>query len=234
MKKLIVVLTCTFALSGFTLQKGYQNILTTMVNTKGEVNYKLLANKPEELNAYVKTLAAADMKTMSANAKKALWMNAYNAYTLKLVADHYPVKSIRDIKVGDKGPWDLPIAKVAGKTYTLNQIEHEILRKQFNDYRIHAGINCASFSCPVLLNQPFTEANVDALLDVAFKGFVNDPQRNKLSANKVQLSELFKWFKEDFDKAGGVLAVVKKYSEVPIGKNPEISYLTYDWSLNEG
>jgi hypothetical protein len=215
-----------------TPQEGYTKILKQMVDKQGQVNYKLLHNKPQELNAYLADLAAIDLKGMSANARKALWMNAYNAYTLKVVADHYPVKSIRDIVVDGKTAWDLPIAKVGGKAYTLNQIEHEILRKEFSDYRIHAGINCASFSCPVLLNQPFTADNVDKLLEVAFASFVNDPQRNKISAQKVELSEIFKWFAADFERAGGVLAVVKKYSETEILPTANVSYLPYDWSLN--
>lgn len=220
-------------LSLFLLVNGdYKKLLKQMVDEQGQVNYKLLHNKPEELNLYLASLAKADMRGMSKNAQKALWMNAYNAYTLKVVADHYPLKSIRDISVNGKTAWDLPIAKVAGKMYTLNQIEHEILRKKFNDYRIHAGINCASFSCPVLLNQPFTEANVETLLDAAFRSFVNDPQRNKLNTDKLQLSEIFKWFAEDFAQDGGVLTVVKKYSQVEISPRASISYLPYNWSLN--
>ncbi len=232
MKKILAGLGLFLAVQAVAQSASYKNLLSKMVNTKGEVNYKLLHDKPEELNAYLKTIAAANLQGMSKNAQKALWMNAYNAYTLKVVIDHYPLKSITDIKEKGKTAWDMPIAKVAGKTYTLNQIEHEILRKQFNDYRIHAGINCASFSCPVLLNQPFTEANVDQLLEVAFKSFVNDPQRNRISKAELKLSQIFKWFAEDFERDGGVLAVVRKYAETEISATPDIDYLEYNWSLN--
>ncbi len=234
MRTFTLVFSLLIAISSTAQNKNWKNILNTYVTSSGAVNYKLLHNKPAELNAYLKTLAEADMSGMSTNAKKALWMNAYNAYTLKVVLDHYPLKSITDIKVDGKTAWEIPMAKVAGKTYTLNQIEHEILRKEFNDYRIHAGINCASFSCPVLLNQPFTEQNVNDLLEVAFKSFVNDAQRNKISANKLELSSIFDWFKEDFQKDGGVVAVVKKYSETKIAANPTVTYLDYNWSLNAG
>jgi hypothetical protein len=228
----LLFLTLLISTQGIAQNKNWTSILKTYVSDAGTVNYKLLHNKPEQLNTYLNTLAEADMSAMSMNAQKALWMNAYNAYTLKVILDHYPLKSITDIKIDGKTAWELPIAKVAGKTYTLNQIEHEILRKEFNDYRIHAGINCASFSCPVLLNQPFTEANVNQLLDVAFRGFVNDPQRNKISKDALQLSQLFEWFAEDFKKDGGVLAVVKKYADTPVSANAKISYLKYNWSLN--
>lgn len=234
MRAIILFISLIITISSTAQNKNWKNTLNTYVTKSGAVNYKLLHNKPAELNAYVKMLAETDMKGMSANAKKAHWMNAYNAYTLKVVLDHYPLKSITDIKIDGKTAWDLPIAKVAGKTYTLNQIEHEILRKEFIDYRIHAGINCASFSCPVLLNQPFTEQNVNQLLEVAFKGFVNDPQRNKISTNKLELSSLFDWFKEDFQKDGGVVAVVKKYADTKIAAKPTVSYLDYNWSLNAG
>mgnify|MGYP001047707737 CR=1 FL=1 len=232
MKAIVLALVLAMALPLGAQNAGYSKILKQMVNSKGEVNYKLLHSNPQELNAYLASLAKADVKALSKNGQKALWMNAYNAYTLKVILDHYPLKSIEDIKVNGKTAWEIPLAKVGGKTYTLNQIEHEILRKEFNDYRIHAGINCASFSCPVLLNQPFTEANVDELLEVAFSGFVNDPQRNKISANHLQLSQIFNWFKEDFVAAGGAVAVVKKYAKIKIAAKPKVSYLEYNWSLN--
>ncbi len=138
-----------------------------------------------------------------------------------------------DIKVNGKGPWDISFAKVGGKTYTLNHIEHEILRKKYKDPRIHVAVNCASYSCPQLYNRAFTASNIDQALNTLMKKFINDPKRNKITVQKAQLSEIFDWFTSDFTQKGSLVDYINSYSDTKINNNTSISYLPYNWSLNK-
>ena len=142
------------------------------------------------------------------------------------------LKSILKIKKKGKDAWNIAFAKVGGKTYTLNHIEHEILRKDFNDPKIHVGVNCASGSCPQLGNFAFTEANYETKTDELMKKFINDPKRNKISKKKVQLSKIFEWFKGDFTKKSDLIDFLNKYSDVKISSKAKVKFLEYDWSLN--
>lgn len=230
------IYTLVFIAFGFLSQAQslqWNALLSKHLNAKGWIDYKGMQKDEAKLDAYLSYLAKTDVSKKSADYQKAFWMNAYNAYTVKLILDHYPLKSIMDIKKKGKGPWDISFARVGGETYTLNAIEHKILRPTFKDPRIHAGINCASFSCPKILNQAFTEKNVDVLLDKAFTEFVNDPLRNKISASKAEVSQLFDWFKDDFKTEGSVKNYINKFSKVKISKTTNLSYLKYNWSLND-
>jgi hypothetical protein len=161
----------------------------------------------------------------------AYWINAYNAFTVDLVLKNYPLKSIKDIEGGK--PWDLAFITIGGKKYSLNNIEHDILRKKFSDPRIHFAINCASRSCPRLMNSAFDAAQLDQQLDSMAKAFINDPSKNKIAADKIEISQLFDWYKNDFSKNGTLIAFLNKYAATKILPAAQISYLDYDWSLNE-
>ena len=137
-----------------------------------------------------------------------------------------------DIKQKGKTAWKIPFAKVGNKTYTLDHIEHQILRKDFSDPKIHVGVNCASGSCPKLGNTAFTEENIESELTRLMKDFVNDTSRNKISKKKVQISSIFDWFKGDFTKKGSVIDFLNTYSETEISPKAKISFLKYDWTLN--
>ena len=160
-------------------------------------------------------------------------MNAYNAYTILLIVENYPVKSILKIQKNGKDAWHQNFAVVGGVSYTLNQIEHEILRKKFSDPRIHVGVNCASYSCPALPNYAFTEQNVDAKLQVLMKDFINDPSRNLITVKKVTLSKIFEWYKEDFTKNGSLIAYINTYTDLVLSKKTKVRYMEYNWNLNE-
>jgi len=121
---------------------------------------------------------------------------------------------------------------VGENTYTLDWIEHEILRKKYNDPRIHVGINCASMSCPKLLNFAFSESNVETALTNLMVGFINDDDRNKISKNNVELSKIFDWFSSNFKKNGTIIEYLNNYASEKINEKASIKYLTYDWSLN--
>ena len=211
----------------------FNNLLQTHVNDKGFVDYKSLKKNEGKLDTYLAYLEkTSPEKSWSADKEKAFWINVYNAYTLKIILDNYPLKSITKISNKGKTAWKTPFVKVGGKTYTLDHVEHEILRKKFSDPRIHVGVNCASGSCPKLGNLAFTEDNVDSELERLMKEFINDSTRNKLSAKKVEISEIFNWFKGDFTANGSVIDYINKYANTPVNKKAKIKYLTYDWSLN--
>lgn len=211
----------------------FNNLLQKHVSDSGVVDYKSFKNDKNKLDTYINYLEKTTPdNSWSDDKKRAFWINVYNAYTIKLILENYPLKSIMDIKKDGKNAWEIPFAKVGGATYTLNHIEHQILRKKLFDPKIHVGVNCASGSCPKLGNVAFTESNINAELTKLMKAFVNDPVRNKITKKKVQISEIFNWFKEDFTKNGSVIDFLAKYSDTEIKPNAKISYLTYDWSLN--
>lgn len=234
MKKIILAhILFAFSISLSAQTSLWNQLLSKHVNAQGWVNYKGFQKEEAKLDKYLAYLNDTEISTWTENARKAFWMNAYNAYTVKMILNHYPLKSIMDIKVKEKGAWDIPIAKVGGKLYTLNAIEHEILRPKFKDPRVHAGINCASYSCPPILNKAFTEANVNSLLEIAFRNFVNDPLRNKIAKDQIEISQLFDWFKSDFTDGDSVIDYLNKYSKTKISKTAKVTFLKYKWTLNE-
>ena len=234
MKNIFIVLIAIFTLSQGNAQTSiYNDLLQKHVTKDGIVDYKSFKADEAKLDTYISYLEkTTPASSWSENKQKAFWINTYNAYTIKLILENYPLKSIMDIKQDGKTAWKIPFAKVGGKTYTLDYIEHEILRKNLFDPRIHVGVNCASVSCPKLGNIAFTEENIDANLEKLMKEFINDSSRNKITNNKVQISSIFDWFKEDFTKNGSVIDYLNKYSNTEINPNAKISYLKYDWSLN--
>ena len=207
----------------------FDMLLEENVSDDGHTNYKGFIKNKAIFKQYLQSLSDnMPNDTWSKEDKLAYWMNAYNAFTIKLIIDHYPTNSIKDIK----DAWDARFFKLDKKWYNLSEIEHKILRKM-GDPRIHFGINCASFSCPPLLNGAFTASTVDSKLDFLAHQFVNDPLRNKISENQIQLSKIFQWYAKDFKTQGSLIDFLNKYSEVTINKNAKKSYLKYNWNLNK-
>ena len=199
------------------------------VSKNGSVNYKAFQQDSKKLEAYLTELSAnVPSKSWSKNATLAYWINAYNAYTVQLILNNYPTKSIKDIK----DPWGKKFFTLGNKKYSLEEIEHEILRKM-NEPRIHFAINCASFSCPNLLKEAYTEAKLDQQLTTAAKGFVNDATKNTITVNKIEISKIFDWFEGDFEQNGSVIDFLNKYSTVKINSEAEVKYKDYNWSLND-
>jgi hypothetical protein len=212
---------------------SWDALMKKHVSAKGNVNYKGFKADKADLEAYLKLISDnAPKKDWTAKQKKAYWMNAYNAYTVKLIVDYYPIKSIKDVP-GFGGPWKQKFFKIGGMAMDLEYIEHSVLRKEFDDPRIHFGINCASYSCPRLSNIAFTEENVESELEKLAKEFVNDPTKNKITADKIEISEIFKWFTGDFTKKGTLIDYLNKYSTVKINPKAKVTYMTYNWNLNE-
>ena len=203
-------------------------LLKDYVSDTGVVNYEGFRVNKGLLREYIASLGAhMPDDSWSKEDKLAYWMNAYNAMTVDLIIKNLPLKSIKEI---DK-PWNQRLWKLGPKWYNLDEIEHKILRKM-GDARIHFGINCASFSCPPLLNEAFTSQKVDAQLDGLARNFINDPKRNIISEDHVQLSKIFSWFAKDFKTEGSIVNYIAKYSEKTINPKARKTFLDYDWSLN--
>lgn len=215
-------------------------LLKKHVSKDGVVNYKGLIREKTKLEKYLDLISenAPDRQTWSKNEQLAYWINAYNAFTLKLIVDNYPVESIQDLHPTIKIPlintvWHIKFFQIGGKVSNLDEIEHKILRKEFEEPRIHFAINCASFSCPPLLNEAFVASKIDQQLDKVAEGFVNDPKRNKISADKLEISQIFSWFKGDFTKKSSLIDFLNQYAVIKINPNAKISHMKYDWTLNE-
>jgi hypothetical protein len=219
----------------------YHKLLQKNVSSEGKVNYRTFIRDSTELNRYLKTLSssAPDEKTWTKNEQITYWINAYNAFTIQLILKYYPVKSIRDIGSSIQvpfvnTPWDVKFITIGKERMDLNNIEHGILRKKFSDPRIHMALVCASKSCPRLLNEAYDAARLDEQLNAQCVTFLNDNSRNKLTSQRAELSMIFKWYESDFSKNGNtLLSFLNKYSHVKLKPDARITYLEYDWTLNE-
>ncbi|TVZ22147.1 uncharacterized protein DUF547 [Dokdonia sp. Hel_I_63] len=208
---------------------AFDSILKKYVSKEGNVNYSGIKSNWGSLRAYIASLGQSlPTATWSQEEKLSYWMNAYNAMTIDLILRNYPLKSIKDIK----DPWDQRFWKLGDKWYNLNEIEHGILRKM-GDARIHFGINCASFSCPPLLNEAFTPTKVDAQLEMLSRKFINDPSRNTITSDRVEVSKIFTWFAKDFKTDGSLIDFLDRYSTTSISDNAKVRYRDYDWTLNK-
>ena len=223
-----------------TLQKNVHN---------GHVNYKALCKDPA-LSTYVAQLSKT-APDGSEESQLAFWINAYNAYTLKVICDHYPVKSINELHRGGliigtltKGTiWDKKLAIINGEPLTLNHIEHEVIRKQFHEPRAHFALVCASVSCPALRPEAYEAAKLNEQLEDQAKLFFADSGKNSFDVpDKIaHLSKILDWYSGDFGKTKqDVLLFVSRFVAEPIAseirKDPgkwKIEYTDYNWDLNE-
>ena len=238
---MIICVHFAFAQSKPPSHEIYDRLLKKNVTADGKVNYKTFIKDTVELNKYLGLLSAnaPDEKTWSKYEQMAYWINAYNAFTIKLITKYYPVKSIKDIGSSVQipfvnTPWDIKFIRIGKEKMDLNNIEHGQLRKKFDDPRVHMALVCASKSCPILLNEAYDPKQLDDQFAKQTKAFLADTYRNKMSADKPQLSMIFKWYGMDFNKNGGsVRDFVNKYSNVKIKPDAKISHVDYDWNLNE-
>ncbi len=222
---------------------GLDGVLGKYVKPSG-VNYAGLKSDLTPLNSYLDAIAAvteSEFKQFNQDQQMALLINLYNAATLKFVADHYPVKSIKDISVSSGGPWKQPVVRLFGKSKTLDYLENEVLRPNYQDPRVHFAINCASIGCPILRNDAFQASKLAAQMDEQTRIFLKDPTKNRLDAkNKtLYLSSIFDWFKADFvSKSGSVEKFIAPFVDADdravIEKGGlKIKNTEYSWSLNK-
>ena len=207
---------------------SWTQLLAKYVDPQGQVNYQGLKIDQANLDAYLQLLASNPVQEEWSRAEKlAYWINTYNAYTIKLILNHYPVKSIMDIEGGKA--WDKVWIKLGNKSYSLNQIENEIIRPQFNEPRIHFAVNCAAKSCPPLLNEAWMPATLESQLEQRTKAFINNSAYNTIKPASVQVSKLFEWYQQDF---GNTITYLNKFSTTTIKSNASVTYREYDWALN--
>lgn len=216
----------------------WDSLLMDHVAKDGLVDYKGFMKDSTQLKEYLKVLSAhhPNDEYWTKDEQLAYWINAYNAFTIKLVIDNYPVKSIKDIKSGVSfvnSVWDIKFINIESRTYDLNNIEHGIIRKQFDEPRIHFAVNCASISCPSLQQRAYTADNLDRQLTKSAKEFLADPSKNKITADKIEISPIFKWFSDDFTKKGSLIDFLNQYSPVKINEDAVITYQDYNWELND-
>ncbi|MFZ1561916.1 MAG: DUF547 domain-containing protein [Saprospiraceae bacterium] len=209
--------------------KSWDTFLKKYVSASGDVDYKSIKANKKELEAITKTFSATTVLTSwSKNDQLAFWINAYNVFTIDLVVNHYPIKSIQNLDGGKT--WDVKRIEIGGKKYSLNNIENDIIRPQFKDARIHFAVNCAAKSCPPILNGAFFSKSLDEQLDAVTKKFVNNTKYQNITSGKMTLSKIFDWYKVDF---GDIAAFINKYSTIKVNNNTTILYKDYDWSLND-
>jgi hypothetical protein len=213
---------------GFPSHSELDGLLKKHVTSSGQVDYKGLKSNEASLDNYLSMLEATPPgTTWNRDQKLAYWINAYNAYTIKLILNNYPVKSITDLHGGK--PWDVKWINSEGKSLSLNNIENDIIRPQFNEPRIHFAVNCAANSCPPLMNGAFMSKTLDAQLESQTKKFINNPNYNKLDKNAIQVSKIFDWYGEDF---GNIASFVMRYADQTIKPSAKVTFLDYDWGLN--
>ena len=205
----------------------WNDLLKKNVSATGKVNYKGFKADAELLDAYIRALnEGVPTENASKEARLAYWINAYNAVTVRLIVSNYPLSSITKLDGGK--PWDVKRYANGGKKLSLNDIENNILRPM-GDARIHFALNCAAKSCPPILNEAFTAENVNKLLEQRTRQFVNS-SRTVIEKDALKVSKIFDWYGKDF---GNVVDFVNKYAKTKAAKTAKVTYLEYDWDLND-
>ena len=194
------------------------------------------------LDRYIRQLEAIDVRTLNRDEQLAYWLNMYNAVTVQVILDHYPVRSIRRIGISgffSIGPWDADLVEVLDEPLTLNEIEHRIIRPIWTSPLIHYVVNCASYSCPELAEVPFTAENVYEIMEESAVEYVNHPRGVEIDGRVMRLSSIYTWYMQD-DFGGnreGLIEHLLQYASPQ--KAREIRdfdgrlAFSYDWALNE-
>ncbi len=221
---------------------AFNSFLQTYVSESADgrtiLNYAGVSSEDRRaLQDYLEVLEDTDPATLTKAQAYAYWVNLYNALTVEVILDRYPLDSIRDISFG-LGPWGKKLVRVSGKKISLNNIEHDILRVFWSDPRTHYAVNCASFGCPNLQAVAFTAENTEELLEKGAREYVNHPRGVSVDDNgDVTVSSIYNWYQVDFgDSAQGVLDHVRIYAEPELAAKLEgktkIDGYDYDWALN--
>jgi Protein of unknown function, DUF547 len=219
-------------------------------NKQSRVDYAGFARDRAELKKVLDSMSAlpkAEFDGWSREQRMAFLINAYNAFTVEVILTKYPdIKSIKELGLFNRGPWKNEFFTLLGAKHHLDWIEHEELRPKYADPRVHGAVNCASIGCPALRTEAFTAAKLEAQLEDGMMRFMGDRTRNRVAGGKVEVSSIFKWFQEDFEKGHKGFAKVEdvfaKYATQLTDKPEEqaalkartmpVDHLDYDWSLN--
>lgn len=220
-----------------------QSYLVERNNAVTLVQYgQVTPNDRDKLSEYIRKLAQTPVSQLHRSEQKAFWINLYNALTVKVILDHYPVKSIRDIDISpgffSNGPWGKKLVSVERHKISLDDIEHRILRPIWKDSRVHYGVNCASIGCPNLQPVAYTRENSENLLDKGAREYVNHDRAVRFEDGRLVVSSIYSWFEVDFGgNDAGVIAHLKKYARPELRDKLEsvnrIADTGYDWGLND-
>lgn len=208
-------------------------LLRRHVDAEGFVDYAALKTERAQIDAYAALLAGAPFAQLGRDEKLALLINAYNAFTLQLILDHYPVASIRDID----DPWGKKRYALAGATVSLDEIEHEMIRKGFAEPRIHFALVCAAFSCPPLRSEAYVGERLEEQFAAQTRDSLGHPRWLRLDGGTLRLTKIMDWYGGDFERAGGAVQFVGDYNaavkrRLDAGERLRVDFLDYDWALN--
>jgi len=234
-----VLFAAQLAVAGEVDNSLYARVLTRHLSN-GLVDYEGLEADRTPLDEYLVMMGQIDPESLSRNDRLAFYLNLYNAATLKLIIDNYPVDSIKDIGSFFSSPWKKKVVMLNGELVTLDNIEHDIVRPYFKEPRVHFALNCTALSCPPLLDVPYEGDLLEEQLQSATVSYINDGVNNYLDGKTLYVSKIFDWFSEDFpDDFTGWFA---QFAQGELKQNLEktrkngvklrIKYLKYDWSLN--
>jgi hypothetical protein len=217
----------------------WTELLEKYVDENGLTDYAGLQQDKEALLNYTTHLSQnPPAESWNKDDQLAYWINAYNAFTVLLIVENYPIESIKDLNPSFSIPtirsvWTKDWFKIGEEDFSLDRIEHKILRKAFDEPRIHFAINCASISCPILRSEAYYGHEIDKQLNEQARLFINDPSRNILQKDEVKLSLVFNWFGGDFKKGQSLIQFINRYADIEIDNNAKISFVKYDWNLND-
>lgn len=216
----------------------YADLLRKYVKD-GIVDYQGLKDEENKLDAYLRVMEQTDTSKLSRDEQLAFYINTYNATTIKFVLSAYPgIESIRDLggRFFNK-PFEKKIVRIEGKTISLDDLEHGIIRPRFKEPRVHFAVNCASKSCPPLISEPYQGSTLDQQLTASTRAFLNDSEKNYLDGKKLYISKIFKWFGKDFND--DVIGFFIRFADEELKRKLTadrdyitVKYLDYDWSLN--
>jgi hypothetical protein len=219
---------------------SFNLLLKKYVNENGQVDYHSFKAEEHALDLYLNELdnQAPDRNIWTHEEQLAYWINAYNAFTIKLILMNYPIKSIQELHPKLYLPlyntvWHKAFFTIGGQKASLNEIEHRILRKDFSDPRIHFAINCASKSCPPLLNEAYRSRKIDEQLNKVSSNFINNENFNEITFDEIRISSIFKWFHDDFTKNQELISFLNQFSRTQISPQAKVSYMPYNWDLND-
>ncbi len=235
MKNLMLVLTVlfsvnqtiTFAQSTETFFNDSNSFFKSYVSN-GKVDYKAIVANPEALNNLMKQAQSIKISEKDAAVFQSFWINAYNISVIKGIVDEFPINSPLD----KKGFFDKATYELAGQKITLNDIENKMLRAKFKDARFHFVLVCGAKGCPPLIAEAYRPSTLEKQLETQTVKALNNDLFIKASGKKVAVSEIFKWYKEDFVRDGNEVDFLNKYRSNKIDAGAKLSYYTYDWRLN--
>ena len=227
----------------------WTNFLKKYVTTDGELqkntlNYQAVTNEDKKhLTDYIKSLSIIDPRTLNKREQFAYWVNLYNSLTVKLIIDHYPVESIKDIKAHgfSFGPWDKNVITIAGEPFSLNDIQHKILRPIWKDSLVHYALSCAALSCPQVRKMAYNSRNSDWMLQTSARRYVNNNADVYFAEDGLHLSAMYQWYGDDFSRdqnnGKGFMSHIIYFAEEPLRQRLRdyrgLVHFDFDWSLNK-